>query len=66
VLRPLRRVAEVVALGRPAMQRLLARLRTVCAQEGLRADTRALLALIARADGDLRACLHTLQVGRDA
>ena len=41
---------------------LVKRLREICERERLKADSRALTALVGIAQGDLRGCLNTLQV----
>ena len=41
---------------------LVKRLRDICDRERLKADSRALTALVGIAQGDLRGCLNTLQV----
>lgn len=41
---------------------LVKRLRDICERERLKADSRALTALVGIAQGDLRGCLNTLQV----
>jgi len=41
---------------------LVKRLREICEKERLKADSRALTALVGIAQGDLRGCLNTLQV----
>jgi len=61
-LRPLRDVAKVFRMVAPASARLNGRLRDVCAARGVPADTRALGALSERTEGDVRACLNTLQM----
>jgi chromosome transmission fidelity protein 18 len=49
-------------LGRTADVHLVKRLREICEAERLKADSRALTALVGIAQGDLRGCLNTLQV----
>ena len=61
-LRPLRDVAKVFRMTAPHSARLNARLRDVCVSQHLPADTRALGALSERSEGDVRACLNTLQM----
>lgn len=41
---------------------IVTRLRNICADEGLKADTKSLTLLTEIAEGDLRSCLNTLQV----
>ncbi|KAK9821413.1 hypothetical protein WJX81_000979 [Elliptochloris bilobata] len=61
-LRPLRAVAQIVQFRPPAVDRIIGRLRQICAAEGLFVDRTALAALVERTDGDVRACLNTLQL----
>ncbi|OCH85001.1 P-loop containing nucleoside triphosphate hydrolase protein [Obba rivulosa] len=61
-LAKLRPIARIVRFSRPNDVHLVRRLRDVCANEGLRADSRALTALVGMAQGDLRGCLNTLQL----
>lgn len=64
VLRPLRSVVpsdHVIRLTRPSPAQLTSRLKTVCEEEGLRADTRAILHLAEQLDCDVRSCLNALQ-----
>lgn len=58
----LRPRAYQIRLQRPADIHTVKRLKQVCEDEGLRADGRALSALVGIAKGDLRGCLNTLQV----
>ncbi|TRM59320.1 P-loop containing nucleoside triphosphate hydrolase protein [Schizophyllum amplum] len=60
-LAKLRPQAMHVRLMRPADAHVVKRLRQICEQEALRADTQALSALVGVARGDLRGCLNTLQ-----
>ncbi|CAI5493677.1 unnamed protein product, partial [Closterium sp. Naga37s-1] len=60
-LRPLRLVAEVHVFQPPTTNRVVSRLRHICEAEGFEADVRGLTALAAQTDGDIRACLNTLQ-----
>ncbi|KAJ3773940.1 P-loop containing nucleoside triphosphate hydrolase protein [Lentinula raphanica] len=48
-------------LQKPADLHTVNRLREICKIEGLKAETRALSALVSVAKGDLRGCLNTLQ-----
>ncbi len=61
VLRPLRAYAEILHVKRPAPHTAMARLKSICAKEGILHDTGALTALIEHADADLRACLNLLE-----
>jgi len=61
VLRPLREVAKVFTVKPPSQERLVERLKTICAREGLRIEKSTLRALVDRAECDIRACLNTLQ-----
>ncbi|KAK9809883.1 hypothetical protein WJX72_001010 [[Myrmecia] bisecta] len=60
-LRPLRNVAKILQFKRPLNERLVTRLKAICAAEGLQADRQALQALCERTEGDVRSCLNTLQ-----
>ncbi|KAK0239840.1 P-loop containing nucleoside triphosphate hydrolase protein [Armillaria nabsnona] len=60
-LAKLRPHAYQIRLQKPADVHTVKRLRQVCELEGLRADTRALSALVGIAKGDLRGCINTLQ-----
>ncbi|KAF9469336.1 P-loop containing nucleoside triphosphate hydrolase protein [Collybia nuda] len=53
--------AYQIRFSRPADIHTVKRLREVCEMEGLKADSRALTALVGIAKGDLRGCLNTLQ-----
>ncbi|KAH9930626.1 P-loop containing nucleoside triphosphate hydrolase protein [Fomitopsis serialis] len=68
-LRDLRTSARVVRFSRPNDIYLVRRLREICEIEGMRAESRALTALVGIAQGDLRGCLNMLQLikakGRD-
>ncbi|KAF8590060.1 P-loop containing nucleoside triphosphate hydrolase protein [Ramaria rubella] len=57
----LRQHARIIRFNRPADVRLVKRLRDICEIEGMRADSRALSALVGIAQGDMRGCLNTLQ-----
>ncbi|PWN44307.1 P-loop containing nucleoside triphosphate hydrolase protein [Ceraceosorus guamensis] len=63
-LRPLRPLARLVRVGKPAANHLVARLRTVCEAEGLSTDTRALNLLAELTDCDVRSCLNALQLAK--
>ena len=60
-LRDLRPLVQVVEFGRTAGERLVARLRAVCAAEGLSVTQDALQTLASLTDNDIRSCLNTLQ-----
>ena len=61
-LTKLRAHARIIRLTRTADVHLVRRLRDICERERLKADSRALTALVGIAQGDLRGCLNTLQV----
>ena len=61
-LTKLRTHARIIRLTRTADLHLVKRLREICEKERLKADSRALTALVGVAQGDLRGCLNTLQV----
>ena len=58
----LRQHARIIRFQRPAEIHLTKRLRSICENEGLKAESRALTALVGIAKGDMRGCLNTLQV----
>ncbi|KZT27298.1 P-loop containing nucleoside triphosphate hydrolase protein [Neolentinus lepideus HHB14362 ss-1] len=60
-LAKLRQHARIVRFNRPADIHIVKRLREICDKEGLRAESRALTALVGIAKGDLRGCLNALQ-----
>ncbi|KAK7033996.1 Chromosome transmission fidelity protein 18 [Paramarasmius palmivorus] len=60
-LAKLRPHAYQIRYQRPADVHTVKRLREICEIESLRADSRALSALVGIAQGDLRGCLNTLQ-----
>ena len=62
VLRPLLSAAVVFNVKRPATSRIVARLMEVCEAENLAADSKTLSHLVDFMEGDVRSCLHTLQV----
>ncbi|SCZ92034.1 BZ3500_MvSof-1268-A1-R1_Chr5-3g08294 [Microbotryum saponariae] len=62
-LRPLRPMAKIVRFSAPTNTMLVKRLRTICDEEGLGADSKNLTMLAEVAEGDLRSCLNTLQIG---
>lgn len=61
-LRPLRPIARIIRFTPPTNVMLVHRLRTICDEEGLGADSKNLTMLTEIAEGDLRSCLNTLQV----
>jgi DNA polymerase III delta prime subunit len=61
-LAKLRPHARIVRFNRPADIAVVKRLRTICEEQSLRADSRALTTLVGVTRGDLRGCLNTLQV----
>ncbi|KAL8280406.1 hypothetical protein RQP46_007054 [Phenoliferia psychrophenolica] len=60
-LRPLRPYARIIRFQPPTTAMIVTRLRNICAEEGLKADTKSLTLLTEIAEGDLRSCLNTLQ-----
>ncbi|CAE6360318.1 unnamed protein product [Rhizoctonia solani] len=58
----LRPIARVIRFRKAQPVLLTNRLRDICIEESLRADTRALTALVTVTQGDLRACINTLQL----
>ncbi|KAF9792105.1 P-loop containing nucleoside triphosphate hydrolase protein [Thelephora terrestris] len=60
-LTKLRTYARIIRLTRTADIHIVKRLRDICERERLKADSRALTALVGIAQGDLRGCLNTLQ-----
>ncbi|KAG8739656.1 hypothetical protein FRC11_000597, partial [Ceratobasidium sp. 423] len=58
----LRPIARVIRFRKAQPVLLTNRLREICVEEDLRADTRALTALVTVAQGDMRACINTLQL----
>lgn len=61
VLRPLRAIAECVAVPLQPIHSLVARLHEICRLENVKTDTFALMTLAELTDGDIRSCLNTLQ-----
>lgn len=61
-LTKLRQHARIIRFTRPADTHLAKRLRFICENENLRAESRALSALVGISKGDMRGCLNTLQV----
>ncbi|NXI72017.1 CTF18 protein, partial [Anseranas semipalmata] len=60
-LRPLRQQAFLLSFPRTAPSRLAQRLGEIALQQGMRADTGALLALCEKTENDIRSCINTLQ-----
>ncbi|NXX86820.1 CTF18 protein, partial [Urocolius indicus] len=60
-LRPLRQQSFLLTFPRTAPSRLAQRLCEIVLQQGMRADTGALLALCEKAENDIRSCINTLQ-----
>ncbi|KAJ1309444.1 hypothetical protein OPQ81_006220 [Rhizoctonia solani] len=58
----LRPIARVIRFRKAQPVLLTNRLRDICTEEDLRADTRALTALVTVTQGDMRACINTLQL----
>lgn len=62
-LRTLRPLAEVVAYRKVSPVIVADRLRSVCAAEGLKIDSRLLTQIANESDSDMRSCLNILQFG---
>ncbi|XP_072205167.1 chromosome transmission fidelity protein 18 homolog isoform X2 [Excalfactoria chinensis] len=60
-LRPLRQQAFLLSFPRTAPSRLAQRLGEIAQQQGMKADTGALLALCEKTENDIRSCINTLQ-----
>lgn len=60
-LRPLRPYCQILAFKPMTVPTLVARLRSICSNEGLQADVRALNALCEITQSDLRSCVNSLQ-----
>ena len=58
----LRPIARIIRFRKAQPILLTNPLRDICAEQELRADTRALTALVTVTQGDMRACINTLQV----
>ena len=63
-LRPLRPLARVLRYTRAPPSLMARRLAEICAREQLRCDTRSLTLLCDVTQGDLRSCLHALEMIR--
>jgi hypothetical protein len=63
-VRALREYAQVVVFPKTSSQRLIARLKDVCAQEHMVATSDALTQLCTMSANDIRTCLNTLQFVR--
>ncbi|WFD47410.1 Chromosome transmission fidelity protein 18 [Malassezia furfur] len=61
-LRPLRPWSKILRFHRPPTPAIARRLSQICTAEQLRADTRSLSLLCELTHGDLRACLHALEM----
>lgn len=61
-LRPLRPWSKILRFHRPPTPAIARRLSQICAAEQLRSDTRSLSLLCELTHGDLRACLHALEM----
>jgi hypothetical protein len=62
-LRELRPIARLVKFTAPPHALLVGRLRTICLAENMPVDSKGLTMLSETAEGDMRSCLNTLQVG---
>lgn len=62
-LRTLRPLARIIRFTPPTNLMLVKRLKMICDEESLGADSKCLTMLAEIAEGDLRSCLNTLQVG---
>lgn len=62
VLRPLRAIAQHIQFRKIPMLTIGKRLQEICDEEDLETDLRTLCLLAESTDGDIRSCLHTLQV----
>lgn len=60
-LRPLRPYCLTISFRPLSIPMVVARLRTICHNEGMQADARALNALCEIAESDLRSCVNSLQ-----
>ena len=60
-LRGLRTVADHIKIENIATEKLASRLKTICYNEKINADTMALKELCSISNGDIRSCLFTLQ-----
>ncbi|KAG9126446.1 hypothetical protein FRC07_003379 [Ceratobasidium sp. 392] len=58
----LRPIARIIRFRKVQPVLLANRLRDICQNQDLRADTRALTSLVTVSQGDMRACINTLQV----
>jgi len=58
-------MAKMVRFNKPATNLLVARLRDICEQESLAADTRCLNHLASLNGNDIRACLNALQFAKN-
>ncbi|XP_062866483.1 chromosome transmission fidelity protein 18 homolog [Trichomycterus rosablanca] len=60
-LRPLRQQAFLLTFPQTQQSRLAQRLAEITRQQGMKADTGALMALCDKTDNDIRSCINTLQ-----
>ncbi|MEQ2231470.1 hypothetical protein ILYODFUR_000733 [Ilyodon furcidens] len=60
-LRPLRQQAFLLVFPQTQPSRLTQRLAEISSQQGLKADTGALMSLCEKTDNDIRSCINTLQ-----
>ncbi|KAF7223516.1 chromosome transmission fidelity protein 18 homolog isoform X1 [Nothobranchius furzeri] len=60
-LRPLRQQAFLLAFPQTQPSRLTQRLAEISVQQGLKADSAALMSLCEKTDNDIRSCINTLQ-----
>uniref|UniRef100_A0A8C5DE41 Chromosome transmission fidelity protein 18 homolog n=1 Tax=Gouania willdenowi TaxID=441366 RepID=A0A8C5DE41_GOUWI len=60
-LRPLRQQAFLLTFPQTQPSRLAQRLAEISAQQGLKAETGALMSLCEKTDNDIRSCINTLQ-----
>ena len=63
-LRPLRQYCQIINFRPLSVPSVLTRLRSICHNEGLQADVRALNALCELTESDLRSCVNSLQYVR--
>ncbi|CAL1705258.1 unnamed protein product [Somion occarium] len=61
-LSKLRPHARIIRMSRPNDLHIIKRLRTICDEEGMKVESRALTTLVGVAQGDMRGCLNTLQM----
>lgn len=61
-LRALRPYSKLIRLGRPSTPLLTRRLKQICEQEDIPADSKGLITLVDICQGDIRSCLNVLQL----